>query len=155
MHKFRERHTEHTVSRARMFATGKTVTKLRASDGLSLGTFKVGDGAAGIAFDGTNVWVVNNGDSTVMRLSPSSGKSFQSTTPARARFPSPLTGHEFGCELRKQFCFGHGSQLVSVNFPGTAQRFKTSTCLSLSFRLLRRLRVFAQLSLETPFAYFL
>ena len=44
------------------------MTKLRASDGLNLGTFKVGDGAAGIAFDGTNLWVVNNGDSTLMKV---------------------------------------------------------------------------------------
>ncbi len=53
--------------------SAKAVTKLRASDGLNLGTFNVGDGAAGIAFDGTNMWVVNNGDSTVMKVSPSSG----------------------------------------------------------------------------------
>jgi len=46
---------------------------LRAADGVNLGTFKVGDGAAGIAFDGTNIWVVNNGDSTLMKVSPSSG----------------------------------------------------------------------------------
>jgi hypothetical protein len=30
----------------------KTVTKLRASDGFNLGTFKVDDGAAGIVLDG-------------------------------------------------------------------------------------------------------
>jgi hypothetical protein len=34
-----------------------TVTKLRASDGLTLGTFPVGRAPFGVAFDGANVWV--------------------------------------------------------------------------------------------------
>jgi DNA-binding beta-propeller fold protein YncE len=49
------------------------LTKLRGSDGFNLGTFAVGDGAAGMVFDGANLWVVNNGDNTVMKVSPGSG----------------------------------------------------------------------------------
>src|SRR4029079_1169971 len=49
----------------------KTVTKLRASDGFNLGTLTVGDGAAGRLFDGATMWVVCNGDSTLMKVSPS------------------------------------------------------------------------------------
>lgn len=33
-----------------------TVSKLRASDGATLGTFTVGFGPYGVAFDGANVW---------------------------------------------------------------------------------------------------
>jgi hypothetical protein len=35
-----------------------------------LGTFSVGAGPEGIAFDGTNMWVANYGDDTVTKLSP-------------------------------------------------------------------------------------
>jgi DNA-binding beta-propeller fold protein YncE len=35
-----------------------------------LGTFAVGTGPAGIAFDGTNMWVTNEYDGTVTKLSP-------------------------------------------------------------------------------------
>ena len=45
-----------------------TVTELRASDGATLGTFKVGIGPTGVAFDGANIWVANFGDSTVSKL---------------------------------------------------------------------------------------
>ena len=37
-----------------------TVTKLLASNGEELGTFRVGTGPVGIAFDGVNIWVANN-----------------------------------------------------------------------------------------------
>jgi len=35
-----------------------TVTELRASDGAKLGTFNVGNSPVGVAFDGTNIWVL-------------------------------------------------------------------------------------------------
>jgi DNA-binding beta-propeller fold protein YncE len=44
------------------------VTKLRASDGLNLGTFAVGAHPDGIAFDGANIWVANYSSSTVSKL---------------------------------------------------------------------------------------
>jgi len=44
------------------------VTKLRASDGASLGTFAVGDCPVGIAFDGANMWVTNCNPGTVTKL---------------------------------------------------------------------------------------
>ena len=49
------------------------MTKLRASDGFNLGEFKVGDGAAGVASDGTSVWVVAHGDNQVVKLNPADG----------------------------------------------------------------------------------
>jgi DNA-binding beta-propeller fold protein YncE len=47
---------------------GGTVTELRGSDGMSLGTFTVGTGPSGVAFDGANVWVVNFNSGTVSKL---------------------------------------------------------------------------------------
>jgi DNA-binding beta-propeller fold protein YncE len=40
------------------------VTKLRASDGATLGTFNVGYLPQGTAFDGANIWVMNFGSKT-------------------------------------------------------------------------------------------
>lgn len=44
------------------------VTKLRASDGSNLGTFPIGTNFNGMAFDGANVWVANDGNNTVSKL---------------------------------------------------------------------------------------
>ncbi len=49
------------------------VSKLRASDGMTLGTFAVGNGARGIAFDGANIWVANFFDNNVSKLRASDG----------------------------------------------------------------------------------
>jgi hypothetical protein len=49
------------------------VTKLRASDGALLGTFSVGSGPEGIAFDGANIWVSNGDYNTVTKLRASDG----------------------------------------------------------------------------------
>ena len=49
------------------------VTKLRASDGVVLGTFTVGSGPYGLAFDGANMWVANSSDNTVTELRASDG----------------------------------------------------------------------------------
>ena len=38
-----------------------------------MGKFSVGDGPAGVAFDGASIWVSNNGSDNVMRLNPSDG----------------------------------------------------------------------------------
>jgi DNA-binding beta-propeller fold protein YncE len=46
---------------------------VRASDGVTLGTFSVGTSPAGIAFDGTNIWVTNRGSNTVSELRASDG----------------------------------------------------------------------------------
>jgi DNA-binding beta-propeller fold protein YncE len=35
-----------------------------------LGTYVVGSGPNGLAFDGTNMWVVNTGDNSITKLSP-------------------------------------------------------------------------------------
>ena len=54
--------------------SGGTVTKLRASDGALLGTFTVaGAGAAGITFDGENIWVASTLSSTITLLRASDG----------------------------------------------------------------------------------
>jgi DNA-binding beta-propeller fold protein YncE len=46
---------------------------LRASDGNVLGTFSVGGVPVSLAFDGVNMWVVNNGSGTVSKLRASDG----------------------------------------------------------------------------------
>jgi len=51
-----------------------SVTKLRASDGATLGTFGV-EGPLGVAFDGGNVWVTNSGINAVTKLRASDGKT--------------------------------------------------------------------------------
>src|SRR5213076_703674 len=49
---------------------GTTVTKLRARDGATLGTFPLGRAPTGVAFDGTNIWVSTfNNSSNVVKLS--------------------------------------------------------------------------------------
>ena len=50
-----------------------TVSKLRASDGMTMGTFAVGNGPRGVAFDGANIWVTNPLDGTVSKLRASNG----------------------------------------------------------------------------------
>ena len=52
---------------------GKTVSKLRRSDGAVVATYAVGDGPAGVGFDGTNIWVASNGGNSVCCLRPSNG----------------------------------------------------------------------------------
>ena len=45
-----------------------TVTKVRASDGIILGTYTVGNSPNSIAFDGANIWVTNDGSATVTKI---------------------------------------------------------------------------------------
>src|SRR6266404_5935830 len=52
-----------------------TVTKLRASDGVTVGTFPVGRNPIGLAFDGANIWVANFSENTVSKLSASDGST--------------------------------------------------------------------------------
>jgi hypothetical protein len=52
-----------------------TVSKLRASDGATLGTFTVGNEPMGVAFDGANIWVANSFDNTVTKLQAGDGKT--------------------------------------------------------------------------------
>src|SRR6516225_10011396 len=51
-----------------------SVTKVRASDGATLGTFGV-EGPLGVAFDGGNVWVTNSSINAVTKLRASDGKT--------------------------------------------------------------------------------
>ncbi|MGC2424660.1 MAG: hypothetical protein WA666_09930 [Nitrospirota bacterium] len=44
------------------------MTKLKASDGSLVGTYNVGSNPLGIAFDGANIWVTNEGSNTVSRI---------------------------------------------------------------------------------------
>ena len=53
--------------------TSNTVSKLRASDGQVLGTYPVGIGPIGIAFDGANIWVANYSSNNVTKLRASDG----------------------------------------------------------------------------------
>jgi DNA-binding beta-propeller fold protein YncE len=52
-----------------------TVTKLRASDGAKLGTFKVGANPYSVAFDGAHIWVTNSYSNDVTKLRASDGKN--------------------------------------------------------------------------------
>jgi collagen triple helix repeat protein len=67
--------------------TANSVTRLRASDGASLGTFPVGSQPLGIAFDGANVWVSNFTGGSVTRLRASDGANLGSF---------PVTGNPYG-----------------------------------------------------------
>lgn len=51
-----------------------TVTKFRAGDGQSLGTYNVGPNPCRMAFDGANMWVANLGNGTVSKLRASDGE---------------------------------------------------------------------------------
>ena len=51
-----------------------SVTKLRARDGVKLGSFNVGlSPGLGLAFDGANIWVSNSFDNTITKLRASDG----------------------------------------------------------------------------------
>jgi DNA-binding beta-propeller fold protein YncE len=52
---------------------GETVTKLRASDGVMLGSFGTGVGPVDAVFDGENIWVSNNQEDTLTKLRASDG----------------------------------------------------------------------------------
>jgi hypothetical protein len=47
---------------------GFLALRARASDGAAQGTFLVGSGANGIAFDGANIWVANYFSDSVSKL---------------------------------------------------------------------------------------
>jgi hypothetical protein len=64
-----------------------TVTKLRASDGASLGTFPAGNAPTGIAFDGANMWVTNYYDGTVTKLRASDGRSLGTFSLGQGTYP--------------------------------------------------------------------
>jgi hypothetical protein len=53
--------------------TSNVVTKLRANDGVIVGTYPTGAWSLGIAFDGANIWVVNSNSNTVTKLQASDG----------------------------------------------------------------------------------
>src|SRR6516162_9031409 len=49
------------------------VTKLRVTDGFSLGSFTVGSAPTTLAFDGANIWVANINSNNVTKLRGSDG----------------------------------------------------------------------------------
>ena len=55
-------------------SSGNTVTKIRASDAVVLGTFPVGSSPQDVAFDGTNIWVANLSSNNVTKLRASDGQ---------------------------------------------------------------------------------
>ena len=54
---------------------GGKVSKLRASDGSTVGTYAVGAKPMGIAFDGGYIWIANYGHDTVSKLRASDGST--------------------------------------------------------------------------------
>jgi hypothetical protein len=53
--------------------TTNVVTKLRANDGVIVGTYSTGAWSLGITFDGANIWVVNSNSNTLTKLQASDG----------------------------------------------------------------------------------
>jgi YVTN family beta-propeller protein len=53
--------------------TTASLTELRISGGVNLGTFGSGNGVRGLAYDGTSIWACNNSDNTVTRVRVSDG----------------------------------------------------------------------------------
>jgi len=45
-----------------------TITELRASDGVILGTFRTGNFPIDAAFDGANIWTANENNGNVSKL---------------------------------------------------------------------------------------
>jgi outer membrane protein assembly factor BamB len=64
--------------------SSNNVTKLRASDGMVLGTYNVGRDPGSITFDGNNIWVTNYGSGNLMKLKPADGSTIGTF---------PLSGH--------------------------------------------------------------
>jgi len=56
---------------------GGTVTKVRTSDGSTLGSFAVGTNPHGVAFDGSNIWVTSEAG-TVTKLRAVDGANLAS-----------------------------------------------------------------------------
>lgn len=70
-------------------SNNNNVTKLRASDGATLGTFAVGTSPYSIVFDGTNIWVANLSSNGVTKLRASDGvvlNQFGMSAPAALAF---------------------------------------------------------------------
>jgi hypothetical protein len=67
-----------------------SVTKIRAADGVTLGTYTVGNQVRGLAYDGTSIWVCNAANNTVSRLRSSNvvlmGTFATGTSPRSAAF---------------------------------------------------------------------
>jgi len=63
---------------------GASLTELRASDGTNLGTFSVGSGPTGVAFDGANIWTANSFGGDVTKLRASDGKVLGTFTVGQA-----------------------------------------------------------------------
>jgi DNA-binding beta-propeller fold protein YncE len=49
------------------------VTELLASTGATVGTYSIGNGPAALAFDGTEIWVANYSDNTIVAILPGLG----------------------------------------------------------------------------------
>jgi hypothetical protein len=73
-----------------------TVTKLRASDGASLGTFNVGGAPMGLAFDGANIWVANSFDNTVGKLWRATARRWARSRWAKYRISWRSTARRYG-----------------------------------------------------------
>jgi hypothetical protein len=65
-----------------------TVTKLRSSDGVVLGTFPAGIFPAEMVFDGANIWVTNQNSTQLVELRASDGALLGTFLPGG--FPSHL-----------------------------------------------------------------
>src|SRR5206468_2045389 len=84
-----------------------TLTRVRASDGATLGTVSVGSRPVAVLADASGIWVANLGDNTVTKLSPRDGsgarnvRGWQGAVRCRLRRRQRL-GHEFLRRYREQ-----------------------------------------------------
>ena len=85
-----------------------TLTKLRASDGTTLGTFATGAGPSRIAYDGANIWVTNFFDKSVTKLRASDGANVGTF---------PVGSGPYGV------AFDGANIWVTNNTPGTVTRY--------------------------------
>ena len=66
--------------------------RIRPADGAVVSTFPVGDGAAGLAVDPKNLWVANNGSSSVMRLDRVTGSILETFSSGKGPFGIAFDG---------------------------------------------------------------
>lgn len=89
---------------------GSTMTEIRASDGVKLGTFPAGSTPGFITFDGSNIWVTNGSSNMVTEIAVSDGSLFGTfpggktataiaITPTKIWVTNDVSGHSHASSL--------------------------------------------------------
>jgi hypothetical protein len=90
------------------------VTKLRTCDGASLGTYAVGYGPVGVAFDGTNVWVSGE---PITKLRASDGVSLGTFNVPIGSVVSTIPWRDRWNSVMELFMAGGNYAVAEVPFP--------------------------------------